>query len=80
MYARASCARAIASPLLFGRESLEPAEVGRGSNPGLKRARLAFVGERKDARVGVFLTGLRLPGTNSVGEVLRLLGDGDAMG
>lgn len=80
MYARASCPRAIVSPLLFGRESLEPAEVGRVSNLGLKRARLAFVGERKDARVGVFLTGLRLPGTNSVGEVLRLLGDGDAMG
>lgn len=66
-------------PLLFGLDVSEFAECGRGSNPGLKRARLALVGERKEGLVGVFLEGLRLPGNASGGEVLRLLGDGDAM-
>lgn len=47
-----------------------PAEVGRGSNEGLKRERLALVGERNDARGVVLASG----GTEVDGEVLRRLG------
>lgn len=47
-----------------------PAEVGRGSNEGLKRERLALVGERNDARGVVLASG----GTDLDGEVLRRLG------
>lgn len=47
-----------------------PAEVGRGSNEGLKRERLALVGERNDARGVIFESG----GRDSEGEVLRRLG------
>lgn len=46
------------------------AEVGRGSNEGLKRERLALVGERNDARGVVSTSG----GTDVDGEVLRRLG------
>lgn len=47
-----------------------PAEIGRGSSEGLKRERLALVGERKDARGVVLSSG----GTDLDGEVLRRLG------
>lgn len=47
-----------------------PAGAGRGSNEGLKRERLALVGERNDWR-GVVLSS---EGTGLDGDVLRRLG------
>jgi hypothetical protein len=56
---------------LNGRAGLEAADLERGSRDGLKRERLARVGDRKEGRVGVWLARLGT-GTERVGDVLRL--------
>ena len=60
-----------------------PADFGRGRRLGLNRARLAFVGERKEARLGVVWVPSRVNGRSGradgligievVGESLRRL-------
>jgi hypothetical protein len=58
---------------LSGRAGLVAADFDRGSRDGLKRERLARVGDRKEGRVGVWLVRFGT-GTEAVGDVLRLFG------
>ena len=47
-----------------------PADFGRGRRLGLNRARLAFVGDKKDARFGVVCGAPRVTGSSPGGDAL----------
>lgn len=76
-YASAFCPFCRSSDCPFASEARAAPDVrGLGSRFGLKRARLALVGEMKEGRVGVRMVNSC---SEKSGDVLRRFGDGDVI-